>query len=130
MNANLPHFDLRTTIAGVPVRDLSPTNLELLRLVYDAATIVERIKELKPFDAIRKYAHEKANSNLAVLDLVRRQGVLVDAVSAGEIEHGSGCGLPARRRSASDRVHGRSLRPRVARPGCRKGDPAQAGSPR
>ena len=36
------------------------------------------------FDVIR-YA-QKACSNLAILDLMRRQGVLVDAVSAGEIQ--------------------------------------------
>ena len=46
-------------------------------------TIRARIEDLRPFDVIR-YA-QKANSNLAVLDLCRRQGVLVDAVSAGEI---------------------------------------------
>ncbi len=51
--------------------------------VYDAAKIVERIRDLAPFDVVR-YA-QKASSNLAILDLVRRQSVLVDAVSAGEI---------------------------------------------
>ena len=51
--------------------------------IYDAAKIVERVNDLKAFDVIR-YA-QKACSNLAILDLVRRHGVLVDAVSAGEI---------------------------------------------
>jgi diaminopimelate decarboxylase len=51
--------------------------------VYDAAVIDARIRELAAFDVVR-YA-QKACSNLAILDLVRRQGVLVDAVSAGEI---------------------------------------------
>jgi diaminopimelate decarboxylase len=51
--------------------------------VYDAAPIVRRIGQLKQFDAIR-YA-QKACSNLAILDLMRRNGVIVDAVSAGEI---------------------------------------------
>ena len=51
--------------------------------VYDATPIVRRISQLKQFDAIR-YA-QKACSNLAILDLMRRHGVLVDAVSAGEI---------------------------------------------
>jgi diaminopimelate decarboxylase len=81
MNANTP-LDLRTTIAGVPVREIAD-RFGTPTYVYDAATIVERIGDLKPFDAIR-YA-QKANSNLAILDLVRRHGVLVDAVSAGEI---------------------------------------------
>jgi diaminopimelate decarboxylase len=73
---------LRLEIAGVPVADLvrdhgTPT------YVYDAGVIEQRIADLATFDVIR-YA-QKANSNLAVLDLCRRHGVLVDAVSAGEI---------------------------------------------
>ena len=51
--------------------------------VYDSAKIVERVRDLAAFDTVR-YA-QKACSNLAVLDLVRRNGVVVDAVSAGEI---------------------------------------------
>ncbi len=51
--------------------------------VYDAAKIVERIRDLAPFDVVR-FA-QKACSNLSVLDLCRRHGVVVDAVSAGEI---------------------------------------------
>ena len=51
--------------------------------VYDAAKITDRVNDLAVFDVVR-YA-QKASSNLAILDLVRRQGVLVDAVSAGEI---------------------------------------------
>ncbi len=74
---------LRREIAGVPIRDIvrefgTPT------YAYDAAKIVERIGDLAAFDTIR-YA-QKACSNLAILDLMRRQGVLVDAVSAGEVE--------------------------------------------
>ena len=41
-----------------------------------------------------RYA-QKANSNLAVLDLLRREGVLVDAVSAGEIHRALAAGYPA-----------------------------------
>ena len=72
----------RTHIADVPVAELArlfgtPT------FVYDAAMIRRRIADLSAFDVIR-YA-EKACSNLAVLDLVRRAGGLVDTVSAGEI---------------------------------------------
>ncbi len=51
--------------------------------VYDAAIMVERIRDLAPFDVVR-FA-QKACSNLSVLDLCRRHGVVVDAVSAGEI---------------------------------------------
>ena len=72
----------RTQIAGIPVVELA-RDFGTPTYVYDAQTIVSRIQDLSRFDAIR-YA-QKACSNLAVLDLVRRHGVLVDAVSAGEI---------------------------------------------
>ncbi|BBF83827.1 diaminopimelate decarboxylase [Aquitalea magnusonii] len=51
--------------------------------VYDAAMIRARIAQLKQFDVIR-YA-QKANSNTHILRLMREQGVMVDAVSLGEI---------------------------------------------
>src|SRR5262245_50713755 len=81
-----------THVAGIPVADLvrdfgTPT------FVYDAAGIEERIARLGRFDVVR-YA-QKANSNLAVLDLVRRAGALVDAVSAGEIHRALAAGFPA-----------------------------------
>ncbi len=84
MSGELPANRLiRTEIAGVPVVDLAgqfgtPT------YIYDAATVEARIASLRSFDVIR-YA-QKACSNLAILDLMRRHDVLVDAVSAGEIE--------------------------------------------
>lgn len=73
---------LRTEIAEVSVAGLAgefgtPT------YVYDAAKIVERINDLQRFDVVR-YA-QKACSNLAILDLVRKHGAVVDSVSAGEI---------------------------------------------
>jgi len=58
--------------------------------VYDAATIRARIADLRPFDTIR-YA-QKANSNLHVLRLMRAEGVMVDAVSLGEIERALAAG--------------------------------------
>ena len=51
--------------------------------VYDAAVIQQRIAEVQRFDTVR-YA-QKANSNLALLTLMRKQGVVVDAVTAGEL---------------------------------------------
>ena len=51
--------------------------------LYDRATIEARITELQSFDVVR-YA-QKANSNLGLLSLMRKHGVVVDAVSAGEI---------------------------------------------
>jgi diaminopimelate decarboxylase len=74
--------DVRTEIAGVSVTEIA-RRFGTPTFVYDSAMIRERIDDLRAFDTIR-YA-QKANSNLAVLDLVRRQGVLVDAVSAGEV---------------------------------------------
>jgi diaminopimelate decarboxylase len=50
--------------------------------VYDAATIRERIAQLKAFDTVR-FA-QKACSNIHILKLMREQGVKVDAVSRGE----------------------------------------------
>lgn len=62
--------------------------------VYDAATILARIAELRCFPVIR-YA-QKANPNLHVLRLMRGEGVLVDAVSAGEIGRALAAGYDAR----------------------------------
>jgi diaminopimelate decarboxylase len=72
----------RREIAGVPVAALAQ-EFGTPVYVYDAAKIVERIRDLQAFDVVR-YA-QKACSNIAILDLVRRHGVVVDAVSAGEI---------------------------------------------
>ena len=81
---------IQTAIGGHPIKDLvrqfgSPT------YVYEAETIRERIAQLRQFDVIR-YA-QKANSNLAILDLMRREGVLVDAVSTGEIRRAVAAGF-------------------------------------
>src|SRR5574343_1095128 len=59
--------------------------------VYDAATIRARIAELRAFDTIR-YA-QKANSNTHLLRLMREAGVVVDAVSRGEIERALAAGF-------------------------------------
>lgn len=61
--------------------------------VYDAQTIERRIRDLAGFDRVR-YA-QKANSNLAVLEIVRRAGAFVDAVSAGEVERALRVGFDA-----------------------------------
>jgi diaminopimelate decarboxylase len=73
---------LRHKIAGVSAADIA-AQYGTPTYVYDAASIRQRIGDLRAFDVIR-YA-QKACSNLAILDLARREGVLVDAVSAGEI---------------------------------------------
>jgi len=79
----------RSEIAGLPLERLTQQFGTPL-YVYDAATITERIAELRSFDVIR-YA-QKACSNLAILDLVRREGVLVDCVSVGEIKRAIAAG--------------------------------------
>ena len=82
-----PH---RTQIAGVSVVELAQ-KFGTPVYVYDAAKIIERVKDLAQFDVIR-FA-QKACSNIAILDLVRRHGVLVDAVSAGEIQRAMAAGF-------------------------------------
>lgn len=51
--------------------------------LYDRATIEARVRECQVFDVVR-YA-QKASSNLGLLALMKKMGVVVDAVSAGEI---------------------------------------------
>lgn len=59
--------------------------------VYDMATIRQKVADLKAFDVIR-YA-QKACSNIAILDRLRRRGVVVDAVSAGEVQRALSAGF-------------------------------------
>lgn len=58
--------------------------------VYDSDTVLARLAQLAPFDVVR-YA-QKANSNLALLALLRKAGAHADAVSAGEIERALAAG--------------------------------------
>jgi len=80
----------RTRIAGVPAVSLAQ-RFGTPTFVYDGAMIRRRIADLAAFDIVR-YA-QKACSNLAVLDLVRREGARVDAVSAGEIRRALAAGF-------------------------------------
>jgi diaminopimelate decarboxylase len=82
---------------------MNPFSDELLRRVardhgtptwvYDADTIRRRISELRAFDTIR-FA-QKANSNIHLLRLMREQGVVVDAVSRGELLRALAAGYTA-----------------------------------
>jgi len=83
---------IRTEIAGISVEQLA-RDFGTPTYVYDAAKIVERIEDLRAFDSIR-YA-QKACSSIAILDLMRRHGVLVDAVSGGEIRRAMAAGYKA-----------------------------------
>ena len=105
----------RQEIAGVSVAELAAQHGTPC-YVYDAGTIEERVDELRAFDVIR-YA-QKACSNLAILDFVRRRGVLVDAVSAGEIRRAmADWGVDGFKLDGGDAVHysdGRMLTGAVA----------------
>jgi diaminopimelate decarboxylase len=73
---------IQTEIAGVAIPVLAQ-QFGTPVYVYDEATIRARVAELAGFPVIR-YA-QKANSNLAILSLMRELGVKVDAVSLGEM---------------------------------------------
>ncbi|WP_233804562.1 diaminopimelate decarboxylase [Paraburkholderia sp. HP33-1] len=62
--------------------------------VYDADTIRQRVAQLRSFDTIR-YA-QKACSNVHILKLMRDEGVMVDAVSLGELARSFAAGYTAR----------------------------------
>lgn len=70
------------SLAGVRVAALAE-QFGTPTYVYEQERIEARIAQLRDFPTIR-YA-QKANSNIAVLAIMRRHGVLVDAVSAGEV---------------------------------------------
>ncbi len=82
---------VRERIAGLQVVDLAKKFGTPL-FVYDAAVIRARLADLRRFDVVR-YA-QKACSNLAVVQLLRTGGALVDAVSAGEIHRALAAGYP------------------------------------
>ena len=73
---------IRRQFAGIDLQELAKIHGTPL-YAYDASVIRQRCADLRDWDTIR-FA-QKACSNLAILDLVRREGVLVDAVSHGEI---------------------------------------------
>ena len=79
-----------TQIAGLPVADLA-ARFGTPTFVYDAQTIRRRLADLASFDCVR-YA-QKACSNLAVLDLLRRGGAVVDAVSGNEVRRALAAGF-------------------------------------
>jgi diaminopimelate decarboxylase len=81
---------LLTEIAGQSIAELA-RQFGTPLYVYDAAKIAQRMADLREFDVVR-YA-QKACSTLAVLDLVRRQGGLVDCVSAGEVHRALAAGF-------------------------------------
>ena len=95
------HPGLRETIAGASVAELARAHGTPL-YVYDAEMIRRRCRDLAAWDTVR-FA-QKACSNLSVLDIVRREGVMVDAVSTGEIHRALAAGYQphADRAAAAD----------------------------
>src|SRR5262245_34045460 len=85
-----PFPQVLTEIAGQPILDLA-RKFDTPLYVYDAAKIVERLGELAAFDVVR-FA-QKSCSNIAIVDLVRRHGGLVDCVSAGEVHRAMAAGF-------------------------------------
>lgn len=71
-----------TRFAGISIAELAAKH-GTPAFLYDEKIIEQRVSELKQFDTIR-YA-QKACSNLAILALMKKLGVVVDAVSAGEV---------------------------------------------
>ena len=92
MSDNRSTTGLRTQIAGIPLEQLTASHPTPF-YVYDQANIIQRIDDLKDFDVVR-YA-QKACSNIAILDICRQHGALVDAVSAGEIFRAEAAGFVA-----------------------------------
>ncbi|MFY7876176.1 MAG: diaminopimelate decarboxylase [Pirellula sp.] len=80
----------RSEIAGFKIADIVK-NYGTPAYVYDMAKIEERVRDLSAFDVVR-YA-QKACSNIAILDRLRRLGVVVDAVSAGEVKRAIAAGF-------------------------------------
>ena len=87
-----PREGYRTEIAGQSVVELA-RRFGTPTFFYDAEVIAARVRSLARFDVVR-YA-QKACSNIAVLDLCRREGALVDATSAGEVHRALKAGYAA-----------------------------------
>ncbi len=90
MTAASTSTGILTDIAGRPIPALA-REFGTPVYVYDAAKIAQRIADLAAFDVVR-YA-QKACSNIAILDLVRRHGGRVDCVSAGEVHRAIAAGF-------------------------------------
>lgn len=72
-----------TTVQGVSLVDLAD-RFGTPFYAYDRRTIEDRIGELTARFPVVRYA-QKANPHLAILSLMRHHGLVVDAVSSGEI---------------------------------------------
>jgi diaminopimelate decarboxylase len=84
---------------GVPL-DLLAEEVGTPAYVYSSATVRDHFRRLREafaaFDPLVCYA-VKANGNLALLDLLRREGAGFDIVSGGELERLLALGVPGER---------------------------------
>jgi diaminopimelate decarboxylase len=86
-----PTFEVhRSEIAGFSIAEIAK-QFGTPCYIYDWNTIEQRIADLSAFDTVR-YA-QKALSNVAILDRMRRHRVVVDAVSVGEIARAEKAGF-------------------------------------
>lgn len=82
------------TIEGVEVQELA-RRFGTPLYVYSRRVLEERIALLRTYFPLIRYA-QKANPHLAILRLMHKHGILVDAVSAGEIRRAFRAGYQAR----------------------------------
>jgi len=91
--ANQTFETTRSEIAGVPVSEIV-SKFGTPAYVYDMAVIEERVRDLAAFDVIR-YA-QKACSNIGILNRLKDLGVVVDAVSVGEVKRALAAGFDSK----------------------------------
>ena len=80
--ANKNFETTRNEIAGIPICEIV-SKFGTPAYVYDMSIIEERVRDLAAFDVVR-YA-QKACSNIGILNRLKGLGVVVDAVSVGEV---------------------------------------------
>lgn len=90
--------------------------------LYETEPMRQRVRQLRAFDCIR-FA-QKANSNIHILRILRATGVLVDAVSLGEIERA----LRAGYRFPTVRATRKSTQGNIMPPGTRPGSKLNSSS--
>ena len=80
----------RNEIAGLSISEIV-SNFGTPAYVYDMSIIEERVRDLAAFDVVR-YA-QKACSNIGILNRLKGLGVVVDAVSVGEVKRALAAGF-------------------------------------
>ncbi len=80
----------RNEITGIPISEIV-SKFGTPAYVYDMSIIEERVRDLAAFDVVR-YA-QKACSNIGILNRLKGLGVVVDAVSVGEVKRALAAGF-------------------------------------